>query len=118
MADHGVQVQIHLHLRRLGYRGEYHVVYLRVSDWDFFLTSVLLSFLVLTYMVSVVVLPSLDTVVRFEMRADRYEHRVESQGRTLEEIEWVYNQPNPVKASLKVEQVVIRDDGKVAGVVG
>ncbi len=26
---------------------------------------------------------------------------VEAQGRTLEELEWVYNQPNPVKASLQ-----------------
>ncbi|KAK4098565.1 general substrate transporter [Parathielavia hyrcaniae] len=39
---------------------------------------------------------------------------VESQGRTLEQLEWVYNQPNPVKASLKVDKVVIADDGKVA----
>ncbi|KAL2127146.1 hypothetical protein VTI74DRAFT_11254 [Chaetomium olivicolor] len=39
---------------------------------------------------------------------------VESQGRTLEQLEWVYNQPNPVKASLKVDKVVIDDSGKVA----
>ncbi|KAK4116636.1 general substrate transporter [Canariomyces notabilis] len=39
---------------------------------------------------------------------------VESQGRTLEQLEWVYNQPNPVKASLKVDKVIITDDGKVA----
>ncbi|KAI1478057.1 general substrate transporter [Daldinia eschscholtzii] len=39
---------------------------------------------------------------------------VESQGRTLEELEWVYNQPNPVKASLHVDKVIIREDGKVA----
>ncbi|KAK8844527.1 hypothetical protein IAR55_006373 [Kwoniella newhampshirensis] len=38
---------------------------------------------------------------------------VESQGRTLEQLEWVYNQPNPVKASLKVDQVVVEADGKV-----
>jgi MFS family permease len=37
---------------------------------------------------------------------------VESQGRTLEQLEWVYNQPNPVKASLKVDKV-IEADGKV-----
>ncbi|KAI0116054.1 general substrate transporter [Hypoxylon sp. NC0597] len=37
---------------------------------------------------------------------------VESQGRTLEQLEWVYNQPNPVKASLKVDKVIIAD-GKV-----
>ncbi|KAI1416423.1 general substrate transporter [Hypoxylon sp. FL1857] len=37
---------------------------------------------------------------------------VESQGRTLEQLEWVYNQPNPVKASLKVDKVIVAD-GKV-----
>lgn len=39
---------------------------------------------------------------------------VESQGRTLEQLEWVYNQPNPVKASLHVDKVIVTDDGKVA----
>lgn len=39
---------------------------------------------------------------------------VESQGRTLEQLEWVYNQPNPVKASQKIEKVVIQADGKVS----
>ncbi|KAG7292793.1 hypothetical protein NEMBOFW57_002836 [Staphylotrichum longicolle] len=39
---------------------------------------------------------------------------VESQGRTLEQLEWVYNQPNPVKASLKVDKIILTDDGKVA----
>ncbi|KAM7216126.1 General substrate transporter [Rhypophila decipiens] len=38
---------------------------------------------------------------------------VESQGRTLEQLEWVYNQANPVKASLKVDKVVLADDGHV-----
>ncbi|KAI0386476.1 general substrate transporter [Hypomontagnella monticulosa] len=38
---------------------------------------------------------------------------VESQGRTLEQLEWVYNQPNPVKASLKVDKVIVQADGKV-----
>ncbi|GAB1310672.1 Lactose permease [Madurella fahalii] len=38
---------------------------------------------------------------------------VESQGRTLEQLEWVYNQPNPVKASLKVDKVILAEDGKV-----
>ena len=28
---------------------------------------------------------------------------VEGQGRTLEELEWVYQQPNPVKASLQID---------------
>ncbi|KAH6854040.1 general substrate transporter [Chaetomium sp. MPI-CAGE-AT-0009] len=39
---------------------------------------------------------------------------VESQGRTIEQLEWVYNQPNPVKASLKVDKVILTEDGKVA----
>ncbi|KAI0015303.1 lactose permease [Xylariomycetidae sp. FL0641] len=38
---------------------------------------------------------------------------VESQGRTLEELEWVYDQPNPVKASLKVDKVIVQADGTV-----
>ena len=38
---------------------------------------------------------------------------VESQGRTLEELEWVYDQPYPVKASLKVDKVIINEEGKV-----
>jgi hypothetical protein len=40
-------------------------------------------------------------------------HSVESQGRTIEQLEWVYNQPRPVKASLKVDKVVIEADGRV-----
>lgn len=38
---------------------------------------------------------------------------VEAQGRSLEELEWVYNQPNPVKASLHVDKVVVQRDGTV-----
>lgn len=38
---------------------------------------------------------------------------VETQGRTLEQLEWVYNQPKPVKASQQVEKVVVQADGKV-----
>ncbi|KAJ5491234.1 hypothetical protein N7539_002801 [Penicillium diatomitis] len=38
---------------------------------------------------------------------------VESQGRTLEELEWVYQQPNPVKASLQVDKIVVQEDGTV-----
>lgn len=38
---------------------------------------------------------------------------VESQGRTLEQLEWVYDQPKPVQASIKVEKVVVQADGKV-----
>jgi hypothetical protein len=34
---------------------------------------------------------------------------VESQGRTLEQLEWVYEQPNPVRASLKADKVVVAD---------
>jgi len=29
---------------------------------------------------------------------------VEGQGRTLEEMEWVYEQPNPVRASLRIDK--------------
>jgi hypothetical protein len=39
---------------------------------------------------------------------------VESQGRTLEELEYIYEQPNPVKASLHVDKVVVQADGKVS----
>lgn len=38
---------------------------------------------------------------------------VEAQGRTLEELEWVYKQPNPVKASQRVDRVVQQADGTV-----
>ncbi|KAI0390735.1 lactose permease [Xylariaceae sp. FL0594] len=38
---------------------------------------------------------------------------VESQGRTLEQLEWVYEQPNPVKASQKIDKVIVQADGKV-----
>jgi hypothetical protein len=38
---------------------------------------------------------------------------VEAQGRTLEELEWVYTQPNPVNASLHFEKVVVQADGTV-----
>ncbi|KAJ5553540.1 hypothetical protein N7494_002918 [Penicillium frequentans] len=38
---------------------------------------------------------------------------VESQGRTLEELEWVYQQPNPVKASQSLDKVVVQQDGTV-----
>ncbi|KAK4454499.1 lactose permease [Podospora aff. communis PSN243] len=42
---------------------------------------------------------------------------VESQGRTLEQLEWVYDQPNPVKASLKVDKVILDESGHVAQVL-
>lgn len=48
----------------------------------------------------------------FRVFANSYSS-VESQGRTLEQLEWVYNQPNPVKASLKVDKVIVQADGKV-----
>ena len=38
---------------------------------------------------------------------------VESKGRTLEELEWVYSQPHPVKASLVVDKIVVQEDGTV-----
>ncbi|KAJ5987430.1 hypothetical protein N7451_011795 [Penicillium sp. IBT 35674x] len=38
---------------------------------------------------------------------------VEAQGRTLEELEWVYQQPNPVKASQSLDKVVVQEDGTV-----
>ncbi|OQE30897.1 hypothetical protein PENFLA_c002G04213 [Penicillium flavigenum] len=38
---------------------------------------------------------------------------VESQGRTLEQLEWVYQQPNPVKASLNVDKIVVQEDGTI-----
>ncbi|KAL4879124.1 general substrate transporter [Aspergillus karnatakaensis] len=38
---------------------------------------------------------------------------VEAQGRTLEELSWVYKQPNPVKASKRVDKVVQQADGTV-----
>ncbi|GFZ44649.1 hypothetical protein JCM24511_02373 [Saitozyma sp. JCM 24511] len=38
---------------------------------------------------------------------------VEGQGRTLEELEWVYDQPNPVKASLSKQRVVVGPEGGV-----
>lgn len=42
---------------------------------------------------------------------------VESQGRSLEELEWVYNQPHPVRASLHVDKVVVQADGTVTKIV-
>jgi hypothetical protein len=38
---------------------------------------------------------------------------VESQGRSLEELEYIYAQPNPVKASLHVDKVIVQADGTV-----
>lgn len=46
-------------------------------------------------------------------RANSYYYSVESQGRTLEQLEWVYQQDNPVKASLNVDKIVIQEDGTV-----
>ena len=46
-------------------------------------------------------------------RPDWVMRSVESHGRSLEELEWVYLQPNPVKASLRVDKVVIQADGHV-----
>ncbi|KAJ6164064.1 hypothetical protein N7470_002736 [Penicillium chermesinum] len=38
---------------------------------------------------------------------------VEAQGRTLEQLEMVYKQPNPVKASLQVDKISVQDDGNI-----
>ncbi|KAL4942383.1 hypothetical protein BDV06DRAFT_164271 [Aspergillus oleicola] len=38
---------------------------------------------------------------------------VEAQGRTLEELEYIYQQPSPVKASKKRDKVVVQQDGHV-----
>lgn len=38
---------------------------------------------------------------------------VEMQGRTLEELHWVFSQPNPVKASQHVDKIVQQADGTV-----
>ncbi|KAL4954469.1 general substrate transporter [Aspergillus filifer] len=38
---------------------------------------------------------------------------VEAQGRTLEELEHIYQQPSPVKASKRRDQVVVQQDGHV-----
>ena len=47
-----------------------------------------------------------------------YFYGVEAQGRTLEELEWVYDQPNPVKTSLNRDRVVVQDDGTVRAATG
>jgi len=39
---------------------------------------------------------------------------VESQGRTLEELQAIYNQPYPVKASQQVDKVIVQADGRVS----
>jgi hypothetical protein len=39
---------------------------------------------------------------------------VESQGRSLEELEYIYDQKYPVKASLHVDKVVVQADGRVS----
>lgn len=43
-----------------------------------------------------------------------FPNSVEAQGRSLEELEWVYNQANPVKASQRVDKVVLQADGTVS----
>lgn len=40
-------------------------------------------------------------------------YSVEAQGRTLEELEWVYQQPKPVQASKTIDKVVVQADGTV-----
>jgi hypothetical protein len=48
-----------------------------------------------------------------EATVNNFSLSVEAIGRTLEELAWVYDQPNPVKASLKVDKVIVQADGKV-----
>jgi len=40
----------------------------------------------------------------------------QSQGRTLEELAWIYEQPNPVKASKHKDKIVVEDNGHVVEV--
>jgi hypothetical protein len=47
------------------------------------------------------------------MKANDNVSSVEAQGRTLEELEYIYQQPNPVKASKKRDRVVVQEDGHV-----
>jgi len=54
--------------------------------------------------------------VAFRLHGTSPNCSVESQGRTLEQLEWVYNQPNPVKASKKVVKVAVdQASGHVVG---
>lgn len=39
---------------------------------------------------------------------------VESQGKTLEELDYIYEQPNPVKASKKLRKITVTDQGVIA----
>lgn len=64
-------------------------------------------------LVSIFFLPLSVLVSRQLSNTSSLRNSVESQGRTLEELEWVYNQPNPVKASLHVDKVLVRGDGVV-----
>jgi hypothetical protein len=41
---------------------------------------------------------------------------MEEEKDTLEELEWVYDQPNPVKASLSKQRVVVGSEGGVRAV--
>lgn len=41
---------------------------------------------------------------------------VESQGRTLEELAWIYDQPNPVTASKRKDKIIVETDGHVVEV--
>lgn len=39
---------------------------------------------------------------------------VESQGKTLEELDYIYEQPNPVKASKQLRKITVTDRGVIA----
>ncbi len=64
-------------------------------------------------------LPSFPPAARWTLLTGLSSLRsVEAQGRTLEELEWVYSQPNPVRASLIVDKVVVQADGTVTEKIG
>lgn len=44
----------------------------------------------------------------------RYFACVETQGRTLEQLDAIFSAPNPVKASKRMGTVAVRSDGEVA----
>lgn len=60
------------------------------------------------------VIPFFSSCARYEIKSfANHSTSIEAQGRTLEELEWVYKQQNPVKASQHVDRVVQQADGTV-----
>lgn len=45
---------------------------------------------------------------------DLLEEDADLAGRTLEELEQIYNDPSPVKASLRKDRIVVQSDGHVS----